>query len=1220
NIKKRGNITNLEVKKLESDKDKKNIINKYLEQFLKALDDKQINQICEMKGSDNPLLLKILLTELKSHGQFETLEKQIVNFPTDPQSAFKKVLNRLENEETYTEIDSKKITQLIFSFLSCARYGLSEEELIGTINIYQKENKEEKFSENELKDLIRLKLRQVKPFMKISESRHDYFYDSFKLAATQKYEKDKTQLHQALAKYFKKQADPEENLTFKGTKIRDFNELPYHLKESTNTSFLEEILSIYSWIKNKSELSNIFNTIKDYNYIDYKNKDSKNHLYLIKNTLTMSTHLLKENIKSLPSQLWGRLTTYENPKIKKLLNEINENTDYPWLKSLHQMNTPTGPLKTTLTGHTGDVLSVCFSSKDKYIVSGSYDMSVHVWDLETQEEIAQLKGHENGVNSVHFSSNDKYIVSGSDDRTVRVWDLETQEEIAQLKGHTDWVNSVHFSHNDKYIVSGSDDKTIRIWNLKTQKEITQLKGHTDWVNSVHFSHNDKYIVSGSTDRTVRVWNLKTQKEITQLKGHKNRVNSVHFSSDDKYIVSGSADGSIRVWNLKTQKEIAQLKGHTDWVRNVCFSSKDKYIVSGSDDKTIRIWNLKTQKEITQLKKHTSKVNSVHFSHDDKYIVSGSDDRTVRIWNLKTQKETTQLKKHTSGVNSVCFSSDDNYIVSGSDDRTVRIWNLKTQKEITQLKKHTNQVLSVCFSSGNKYIVSGSADRSVHILDLETQEEIAQLKGHKNWVNSVHFSHDDKYIVSGSDDRTVRVWNLKTQKEITQLKGHEDGVNSVHFSHDDKYIVSGSTDKSIRVWDLETQKEIALLKGHTDWVNSVHFSHDDKYIVSGSTDKTIRIWDLKTQKEITQLKGHKDGVSSVCFSHDDKYVVSGSTDKSVHFWDWQKESCNPIIFLNTDEAINSCTISNNNHQIVAGGSTGQILKYTIENLKLGIAIVTAHRDLDKQLSIGCKYCGKFFKIFEEDLGNIVKCSYCDKELKVNDFTHEPIIVEENNMRIENNDLANFDENSDFNELAIKTHEYYNDLRTKQGLTIDYLSFNDLPEDLKLSNINQAKSIPRKLNLIGCEIASIADKREEVKEFSIEEIESLAELVHEEWVKERVLLGWIYSADKDVDKKLSPYIVPWDELSEKIKDYDRDTIINIPKILNLVDKKVVRSNKDNFNENIFKELAKLKGENNQIYEKNNNFEKERNGDKNSFENNLANDENSKEKESEKKKMVF
>lgn len=69
-------------------------------------------------------------------------------------------------------------------------------------------------------------------------------------------------------------------------------------------------------------------------------------------------------------------------------------------------------------------------------------------------------------------------------------------------------------------------------------------------------------------------------------------------------------------------------------------------------------------------------------------------------------------------------------------------------------------------------------------------------------------------------------------------------------------------------------------------------------------------------------------------------------------------------------------------------------------------------------------------------------------------------------------------------------------------------------------------------------------------SNDEIELLAEIEHEDWIKERIESGWTLG-DKDVENKKSPYLIPYNELSEEIKDYDRDTIRNIPKIVSLIE---------------------------------------------------------------------
>ena len=61
----------------------------------------------------------------------------------------------------------------------------------------------------------------------------------------------------------------------------------------------------------------------------------------------------------------------------------------------------------------------------------------------------------------------RYVISGSADNTIRVWDVETGESVCDpLKGHSNWVFSVAFSPDGQRIVSSSYDKTIRVWDVR----------------------------------------------------------------------------------------------------------------------------------------------------------------------------------------------------------------------------------------------------------------------------------------------------------------------------------------------------------------------------------------------------------------------------------------------------------------------------------------------------------------------------------------------------------------------------------------------------------------------------------------------------------------------------------------------------------------------------------------------------------------------------------
>jgi WD40 repeat protein/energy-coupling factor transporter ATP-binding protein EcfA2 len=501
--------------------------------------------------------------------------------------------------------------------------------------------------------------------------------------------------------------------------------------------------------------------------------------------------------------------------------------------------------------------------------------------LNRKSERNRLEGHDSGVTSVNFSPDGKTLVSGSYDNTIKLLNVETGQEIRTLKGH-DWdVNSVNFSPDGKTLVSGSGDKTIKLWNVETGQEIRTLKGHDDYVYSVNFSPDGKTLVSGSDDKTIKLWNVETGKEIRTFKGHYGYVRSVNFSPDGKTLVSGSLDGTIKLWDVETGKEIHTLKGHDSGVLSVNFSPDGKTLVSGSDDKTIKLWDVETGQEIRTLKGHDSAVYlsitipSVNFSPDGKTLVSGSDDNTIKLWDVETGQEIRTLKGHDHSVNSVNFSPDGKTLVSGSNDKTIKLWNVETGQEIRTLKGHDDWVTSVSFSPDGKTLVSGSNDGTIKLWNVETGQEIRTLKEHDSPVNSVNFSPDGKTLVSGSGDKTIKLWNGSTGQEIRTLKGHDWIVISVNFSHDGKTLVSGSVDKTIKLWNVKTGQEIRTLKGHDGYVLSVNFSPDGKTLVSGSGDSTIKLWNVKTGQEIRTIKGHDKWVNSVNFSPDGKTLVSGS---------------------------------------------------------------------------------------------------------------------------------------------------------------------------------------------------------------------------------------------------------------------------------------------------------------------------------------------------------
>jgi hypothetical protein len=135
------------------------------------------------------------------------------------------------------------------------------------------------------------------------------------------------------------------------------------------------------------------------------------------------------------------------------------------------------------------------------------------------------------------------------------------------------------------------------------------------------------------------------------------------------------------------------------------------------------------------------------------------------------------------------------------------------------------------------------------------------------------------------------------------------------------------------------------------------------------------------------------------------------------------------------------------------------------------------------------------------------------------------------------------------LAIGIHHQYNQKQRElfPDKPLAHPNFSDLPDGIKYSNLRQARSIVDKLTLMGWEMCPIGSEGEMISQIPEGIVEMLAVIEHDEWVKERLGAGWRYGVAKSIEKKLSPYLVPYEDLDEPIKENDRDAVRNIPNLL-------------------------------------------------------------------------
>ncbi|KAK2600197.1 Guanine nucleotide-binding protein subunit beta-2-like 1 [Conoideocrella luteorostrata] len=237
-----------------------------------------------------------------------------------------------------------------------------------------------------------------------------------------------------------------------------------------------------------------------------------------------------------------------------------------------------------------NVADIALSGDSGLAAWALYDNKVELRSNESgaSKEIVQTYMAESWISAASISPDNKYLVYGSNDDFVRVWDLETNDLRWKRQGHTGYISSIGFSPDCSHLATGSVDLSIQIWDLEKGSVVGALNSMEACTRAVVFSPDSTVLAAGSGS-TVMLWKLPAFDNILRLGRHKDSVNTLAFSPSGHQLASGSADRTIILWNATSGQLIKQISGHGGSILSISFAPNGHTIASGSEDCTVRMW-------------------------------------------------------------------------------------------------------------------------------------------------------------------------------------------------------------------------------------------------------------------------------------------------------------------------------------------------------------------------------------------------------------------------------------------------------------------------------------------------------------------------------------------------------------------------------------------------------------------------------------------------------
>lgn len=285
------------------------------------------------------------------------------------------------------------------------------------------------------------------------------------------------------------------------------------------------------------------------------------------------------------------------------------------------------PVFTPIFHFQAHTLSVkCLDISKRYLVSGSNDEHIRIYDLQKRKELGTLLAHQGSITTLRFSNSakekqeegseikpsaSKWLLSASEDNKIIIWRVRDWENFGVLKGHTARINDLDIHPSNRIAVSVSEDHSIRLWNLMTVKKaaVLKLRGYPQNAQFVRWLGDDGQFFAAALLNKVLIYKTSTAKVQSEI--DLGRLSIMHMEAkrfDGKeYIVIGLSNGRVNFYDTKPLFEEDakdfepefELLGHTNRVKDFKFYTNEygTYLVTiGSDGKVI-VWDLKTKEQL-----------------------------------------------------------------------------------------------------------------------------------------------------------------------------------------------------------------------------------------------------------------------------------------------------------------------------------------------------------------------------------------------------------------------------------------------------------------------------------------------------------------------------------------------------------------------------------------------------------------------------------------------
>ena len=253
-----------------------------------------------------------------------------------------------------------------------------------------------------------------------------------------------------------------------------------------------------------------------------------------------------------------------------------------------------------------------FSADAQFLASSGGDKLLCIYNTESGDLLHKLYPHERYIGSCAFSRSSAFLVSGSNDKSVVIFQFMERAFDSQV--------SSAFEESQKLAVLAKREDALLVKNVQA---------HCSDINDAIFI-NDQDVVTCSSDKKVKLWkSLEENPSCKILSSRSYAVYSMDFCANK--LIIGGMDGQVNVWNTQdwSMETISAPKQAA--IRDC--KVNESYILVAGDDDLAHLFNVHDLKFLQSFRGHEATIFFAALNHDSSHVVTGDNDGVLLAWKI-----------------------------------------------------------------------------------------------------------------------------------------------------------------------------------------------------------------------------------------------------------------------------------------------------------------------------------------------------------------------------------------------------------------------------------------------------------------------------------------------------------------------------------------------------------------------------------------------------------